>query len=580
MKDSHYAVEIKNWKVEKIGVVGPGIVGMPMAAMLAYSKIKIGQNKPAEVVVIQRNSESSGWKVRSINQGKSVIGGIEPELDRLVSSAVSEGLLSASDNYEALADADVILVCVQTDKNGLKPDYDPLFEALTKTAEVLADKKFDKKPLIIIESTLGPSTMMSIIKPFFQKYGLVEGKDIYLGNSPNRVMPGRLVERIKQSDKLVAGLNPVTPKMISIIYSNIVTEGTLHKTNSITAEVVKTLENAYRDVRIAYSSEIAKYCDSKDINFYAVRDKVNQILRQEDKASADPNAVPTGGLLIPMIGVGGHCLPKDGILLWWRRIENGADTEDSLIINSRKINDSSPSDAVMLAEKKFGEISGRRIALLGTAYRFNSEDTRNSPSLILAEKLLEKNCRIKLHDPYVKSGDKNLNKYGLKEFFTRNLEEAVEDAEYIFLCTAHSMYLDEKEKILLSSKKLKGVFDGCNIYNSSFFAGSEILYTGIGRGSQEPDQELINFVYNGFKIVEKGIANELSDIVEFLNREYAENDFNKADFKEIQLLAGSCTTGCEIADPGPIRKIPLYDQNISLLVKLAITSQEYIKLLN
>jgi len=289
-----YRNDLKNWCVEKIGVIGPGIVGMPMAAMLAYSKIRIGQNKPAEVVVVQRKSNTSGWKVKSINEGKSVIGGIEPELDRLVETAVKDGILSASDDYNILVDADVILVCVQTDKKGLEPDYGPLFEALTNTAEVLQNKKAGKKPLIIIESTLGPSSMESIIKPFFAKYGLIEGKDIYLGNSPNRVMPGRLVERIKRSDKLVAGLNPSTPQMISEIYSNIVTEGTLYKTNSLTAEVVKTFENAYRDVRIAFSAEIANYCDFNNINFYSVRDKVNTLLHQEDKASNSPNEVPSG----------------------------------------------------------------------------------------------------------------------------------------------------------------------------------------------------------------------------------------------------------------------------------------------
>ncbi len=577
MSYSQYESELKNWQVEKIGVIGPGIVGMPMAAMLAYSKIKIGQDKPARVVVVQRNSQTSGWKVKSINEGKSVIGGIEPELDTLVKTAVEEGLLSASENYDVLSDADVILVCVQTDKKGLEPDYEPLFEALNKTAEALKNKKKEKRPLIIIESTLGPSSMESIIKKLFAEYGLLEGKDIFLGNSPNRVMPGRLVERIKNSDKLAAGLNPLTPVMIAKIYSNIVTIGNLFKTNSLTAEVVKTFENAYRDVRIAYSAEIAKYCDNHDINFYKVRDKVNKMLNQEDEASEKPNAVPTGGLLIPMIGVGGHCLPKDGILLWWRKIESGADTEKSLIINSRKINNDSPVDSIKLAESKFGDISGSRVALLGAAYRFNSEDTRNSPSLVLAEKLLAKNCKLVLHDPFVRYEDKNLGKFGLKQFFTHSLEVAVEDADYIFLCTAHDLYSEEKESILRMSKKLKGVFDGCNIYSHEDFTNSGIVYTGIGRGTKEPGEKFTNYVFNGFRVLEKGIANELLDITEFLNNEYASDEFNKIDFKEVQKLAGSCTTGCNIVDPDIECIIPSSEENVSQLVKFALDSEEFVK---
>ena len=580
MSFSHYKEELKNWRVDKIGVIGPGIVGMPMAAMLAYSKIKIGRDRPAEVAVVQRNSTTSGWKVKSINEGKSVIGGIEPELDKLVSSSVEDGLLYASGSYEILSDADVILVCVQTDKDGLKPDYGPLFEALTKTAEVLRKKKSKNAPLIIIESTLAPSTMETIIKPFFAKYGLIEGKDIFLGNSPNRVMPGRLVERIKSSDKIIAGLDPRTPLMINEIYSNIVTEGKLYKTNSLTAEVVKTFENAYRDVRIAYSAEIARYCDYKDINYYDVREKVNYLLNQKDDASYNPDKVPTGGLLIPMIGVGGHCLPKDGILLWWRKIESGAETERSLILTSRSINNSAPSAAIKLAENKFGSIAGSRVALLGAAYRFNSEDTRNSPSFELAKRLLDRNCKIIIHDPYVKHDDKNLEKYGLKEFFTHDLNNTLDNAEYVFACTAHEAYFRAKDKILSLKGKLKGFFDGCNIYKNCDFEGSDIIYTGIGRGKQQPSDEFVSCIYDGFKLVEKGVANELLDIVEFLNCNFAADEFNKIDFKNVQKLAGSCVTGCNIVDPGIINGSASSYENISRLIQCAAGMHAHIEKVN
>lgn len=314
------------WRVRKIGVIGPGIVGMPMAALLADARLKEGTDEPAKVVVVQRNSPTSGWKVDAINAGKSVIGGVEPALDRIVSETVAEGILSASHDYSALSDADVVLVCVQTDKKGLEPDYGPLFGALDHLAEALSRKPADNIPIVCFESTLAPSTMATLVRDHFARYGLVEGRDILLGNSPNRVMPGRLVERVAAADKLIAGLHPATPELIARLYSRIVTKGKLHQTNSMTAEVVKTLENAYRDVRIAFATEIVRYCDEHDIDFYAVRDEVNSRIAQSDDASASATAVPIGGILVPMIGVGGHCLPKDGILLWWRRIESGADT--------------------------------------------------------------------------------------------------------------------------------------------------------------------------------------------------------------------------------------------------------------
>ena len=181
-------LEPLRWTVNKIAVVGPGIVGMPMAAMLAHARILEGSAEPARVVVVQRNSPTSGWKVDAINQGRSPIGGIEPDLDRIVKESVEAGLLAAAHDYGALSDADLILVSVQTDKKGNEPDYGPLFEALTGIAAALKQKPAANIPVIVFESTLAPSSMATVIRDHFARQGLVEGRDILLGNSPNRVM--------------------------------------------------------------------------------------------------------------------------------------------------------------------------------------------------------------------------------------------------------------------------------------------------------------------------------------------------------------------------------------------------------
>jgi UDP-N-acetyl-D-mannosaminuronic acid dehydrogenase len=563
----------ENWKVEKIAVVGPGIVGMPMAAMLANAKIRIGSDQPARVVVIQRNSPTSGWKVDAINAGKSVIGGIEPELDEIVSRSVAEGVLSASHDYAKLSDADVILVCIQTDKKGMAPDYGPMFAGLTKMAEALQNKPEDKLPLIIFESTLAPSSMATVIKDHFNNYGLEEGRDILLGNSPNRVMPGRLVKRVAESDKLIGGLSSVTPQLIKTLYTNIVTEGELHLTNSLTAEIVKTLENAYRDVRIAYAAEIVRYCDAHGIDFYQVRDQVNLRLAQEDAASSDPNAVPSGGLLVPTIGVGGHCLPKDGILLLWRQIESAPNLDSSLILESRRVNDESPAEAIQLAENFYGNLSGRNITLLGTAYRFNSEDTRNSPTLPLAKLLLEKGGDVVLHDPYVKPGDQKLAQFNLQKYFTRDTEKALSNAEVAIFCTAHRVYFQDREALLKSAPRLQGVFDGCNLFKYSDFNG-DIGYAGIGRSSGVPDDTFIDFVHDGFRIMECGVANEVNRFVNFANVRFATDDFNRVDFKEVQRIAGTCVTGCDIADSGPIDDVPEYKGFVPRLIRCAEKAYE------
>lgn len=563
----------KTWKIEKIGVIGPGIVGMPMAALLAEARVKIGSDQPAKVCVVQRNSSNSGWKVEAINQGKSVIGGIEPSLNAVVEKNVRDGILSASWDCNTLADADVVLVAIQTDKDGFAPDYGPLFGGLTSLAEAFQKKPKDKVPLVVFESTLAPSSMATVIRDHFSKYGLVDGVDILLGNSPNRVMPGRLVERVTESDKLVAGLQPDTPKMIQLLYKHIVTKGVLHATNSMTAEVVKTLENAYRDVRIAFSSEIVRYCDENNIDFYSVRDQINAMVAQKDNASGDPNAVPSGGILIPTVGVGGHCLPKDGILLWWRRIESKANTKNSLILKSRIINDESPAETIKLFERNFEKIDGKNIAILGAAYRFNSEDTRNSPTLQLALQLQKRGCKVVLHDPYVKNDDQNLEKYKLTSIFTRDIAKAVADADYIIVGTAHKMYFEEKAQILAKAPKLKGLLDACNTYPNGTFNVASVKYAGIGRGANNPDKEFIEFVYESFRAFETGLANEVNALCDFLNEKYASSDFNKVKFSEVQRLAASCSTGCEIANIGEIARVPVYKGFSSRLAQDAYNAQ-------
>jgi hypothetical protein len=272
-----------------------------------------------------------------------------------------------------------------------------------------------------------------------------------------------------------------------------------------------------------------------------------------------------------MLGVGGHCLPKDGILLWWRNIEKGADTSNSLILNSRIINDESPFYTFKQAENSLGKTSGKKIALLGAAYRFNSEDTRNSPTLALANYLRENGITYTIHDPYVKKDDQNLLKFKQADHFTGDLNDALKNADFVFMCSAHKDYIDEFDRIV-SNKGIKGLMDACNIYSAKQFKDSKITYSGIGRGSKQPDSEFINFVYESFRTMEKGLANELLNLINFYNSNYEHDEFNKVDFYEVQRLAKTCSTGCEIAVPGKVANAPEYKGFSSKLVKCAYSS--------
>jgi hypothetical protein len=237
------------------------------------------------------------------------------------------------------------------------------------------------------------------------------------------------------------------------------------------------------------------------------------------------------------------------------------------------VNDGSPAEAIRLAENAFGILSGRTVALLGTAYRFNSEDTRNSPTLPLAKLLLDKGCNVIMHDPYVKPEDQKLAQFKLQNYFTRDFEKALRNAEVAIFCTAHRPYFQDREALLKSAPNLQGVFDGCNLFKCSDFNGN-IGYSGIGKGSGSPDPTFIEFVHDGFRIMERGIANEVAAFVDFANERFVEDDFNRVDFKEVQRIAATCVTGCEIVNPGPIHEIPEYKGFTPRLVRCAKTAYE------
>jgi hypothetical protein len=251
-----------------------------------------------------------------------------------------------------------------------------------------------------------------------------------------------------------------------------------------------------------------------------------------------------------MLGVGGHCLPKDGILLWWRALEAAADSSGSLILEARRINDESPGATLALAERAFGSLTGRRVALLGAAYRGNSEDTRNSPTLAFAQLLLRRGAAVTIHDPYVYPHDQNLQRAGLSANFSRDLRVALAGAEFIVLCTPHKVYADQWSEIRGWVKRLSGVVDACNLFPRPPEGGP--VFAGIGRGKRTPPAELVQAALEGFQAVERGVANEVSGLLTFLNARYAPTEFNRVQFSDVQRIAGTCPTGCAIVAPGAV----------------------------
>jgi UDP-N-acetyl-D-mannosaminuronic acid dehydrogenase len=553
--------------VREIAVVGPGTVGLPMAALLASAELWAPDGMPTRVTVVQRPSTSSGWKVGAINAGRSPVGALEPAIDELVAQGAGSGRLRATTQYADIRDADLVLVCVQTERKGAAPDYTHLLEALHGVATALANRTSASVPLVVIESTLAPTTLQTVVRPLFAQHGLEEGRHVLLAHSPSRVTRGGMVERIASTDKLIGTLSPETGPRVAAVYARVVTRGSLQCTNATTAEVVKTLENASRDVRLAYAAEVARYCDAQDIDFVAVRRRVNGRLATE----SGTGAAPCGGLLVPTVGVGGHSLPKDGPFLWWRALEGGAVPAHSLILEARRINDESPAQVLALIERFSGPVAKRPVALLGVAYRADSDDARNSPTLSLAQLLLARGARVSMHDPHVSAADQNLLRSGLARLFHRDLADALATAEVVVVCVAHRQYLLGGKRWLTHAQRLRSVIDASNAYRAAEIASPAVRYAGIGRGFREPSGALVEAVATGLQAVMRGVGNEAAMLVAQINDRFARHEFDRVQIADVRRLAACCVSRCDVSAAEPIAPLASVDGFRSRLVACAVS---------
>ncbi|HEX6314059.1 MAG TPA: UDP binding domain-containing protein, partial [Gemmatimonadaceae bacterium] len=467
----------------------------------------------------------------------------------------------------ACGDADVILIAVQSDRIGLAPDLEPLTAALTEVAWAI--RQAGRKPLVIIESALAPSTMQSVVRPLFVNHGLLDGRDLLLANSPNRSMSGRLLDSLTRSDKLVGGLAPEAPVLAAALYRRFLTRGRPVVTNSLAAETASCVEHAFRDVRIAFSTEIARHCDEINVDYRTLRDHVNDLLEWSDNVSWNPTAVPTGALLMPNVGVGGQALPRDGVLLWWRALEASQPSRNSLILAARSVNDATPAAVIRRARRDIGALRGRHVTILGAAYRADSPGTRNSPSLVLATLLREAGALVMVHDPLVHMSDDNLARLSLLDQFTPDLDEALSHGSMVFAATGHGAYLDLAARLRAGSSGIQGVVDACNLYHASEFDGSRARYSGLGQGRRAPTAKLVRSVASQYRAVARGVANEVESLVRFLNAHYGDA-FNTVDSEEVRRLAGTSWCGCRLERAGDIRSVPGHEGFVSGLAQLAV----------
>jgi len=455
-------------KNKKIAVIGMGYVGIPAAVLLA--------NAGYNVTGIQRRSTRSGWKIDWLNQGKCPIGGNEPELPQMLQRVVEEGRFVVTDDYSALSDVDIVLIDVQTPTDETHvPKYESLREASRQVGKYLRPGN-----LVVIESTVAPGTTEHVVKPILQEVsalraGLPGGFGLCF--SYERVMVGRLIHNIREYPKIVGALDDESRHMAVEMYRSIV-RAEVHGTDIMTAEVSKTVENAYRDVQIAFANEVGLLCESLGIDVYEVRKLVNGL---PNDPSA-PHANPVRNMHFPGAGVGGHCLPKDTWLLM-----HGYDTyaeskhqyPTSVLTTARHLNDWMPIHMVDLLEAALAEagkeIRGSRICVLGYAFLENSDDSRNTPTEPLLKELGTRGATCVVHDPYVKEDDGHP--------IERDMNSALKGCDAMVLMTRHEEYRSLTAERLTSLLRSMIVIDGRDLFDPREFLDRGFIFKGVGKGN-------------------------------------------------------------------------------------------------
>ncbi len=392
-------------KTARLGVVGLGYVGLP----LAVEKAKAGFH------VLGFDIQKS--KVDMVNAGHNYIGDVVNEdLEQIVSS----GLLTATTDFAAVAQCDCVCIAVPTP---LDRHQQPDISYVQSSTESIVPY-LHKDMLVVLESTTYPGTTEELLKPILEKSGLKCGEDFYLAFSPERVDPGNLIYKTKNTPKVVGGMTLACTEIAATMYE-MVLDAPVHRVSSpAIAEMEKILENTYRNINIGLVNELAMLCHKMGISIWEVI----------DAAKTKPYGFQA---FFPGPGLGGHCIPLDPYYLSWKAREYGFHT--SMIESSMMVNDQMPeycvNRAMHILNKERKAISGAKVLVLGVAYKQDIDDHRESPAVRVIEELLKVGAQVTYYDPWIPSfKDGDLQMKGLPEL----TQEALEKADLVMVTTAHT----------------------------------------------------------------------------------------------------------------------------------------------
>ncbi|MDR3275564.1 MAG: nucleotide sugar dehydrogenase [Endomicrobium sp.] len=358
-----------NLKTAKVGIIGQGYVGLPLSVELAKQGFNV------------TGFEIDKFKVSIINKGNSYIGDVNKEE---IKKVVSDKFFSATTDFDNLKKMNVVIICVPTPLRKTKdPDVSYIIEA-TKNIK----KTLQKGQLIILESTTYPGTTKELMLPMLEETSLNAGKDFFLAFSPERIDPSNKKFGIKDTPRVVGGLCKKCTELAAAVYSSFTKVYKVSSTQS--AEMVKLLENTFRAVNIALVNEVALMCNKLNLNVWEII----------DAAATKPFGFMT---FYPGPGIGGHCIPLDPHYLSWKL--KTLNFYSRFIELAGELNSKMPeyvvskvADALNLKVKS---IKNSKILVLGTAYKKDVVDVRESPAIDIINMLIDKGAKVSYHDPYI-----------------------------------------------------------------------------------------------------------------------------------------------------------------------------------
>jgi UDP-N-acetyl-D-mannosaminuronic acid dehydrogenase len=430
-------------KFNKICIIGLGYIGLPTASTFAVNGV--------QVVGVDINPKI----IEALKKGEIIIH--EPGLGEVVAQAIHSGNLTATARPE---EADAFIIAVPTpfkdhkygEFEGRKYKLADMDAVITATESIVPVLR--KGNLIVLESTSPPRTTIDLVAPILERSGLKAGTDFFLCYSPERVLPGQILRELIENARVIGGVTPESARAGHDLYSLFV-KGKIIETDSTTAEMVKIMENTTRDVNIAIANEFARLSEKFGVDVW--------------EAISLANLHPRINLLSPGPGVGGHCISVDP----WFFVE-AAPELTPLIYHARYVNDTQPHFVVEKVKQALGDLTGKKVAALGLAYKPDVDDLRESPATEVVHLLQNEGAQVKCWEPFKPDAQMD----GIH--MASSLQGAIQDADLILLLVNHTEFKLLQADEIAAQTKARIALDTVNAWKMDEWQNAGFQFHRLG----------------------------------------------------------------------------------------------------